>query len=84
MPEKKVTSAKKSLPQSNCLSFEDAMKRLEEIAGKLENGQAPLDDSLALYEEGIALVRYCTEKLDNAEQRIRVLDLSPEAEGAEK
>ncbi len=58
------------------LCVEDAMKRLEEIAGKLENGQASLDDSLSLYEDGIALVRYCANKLDTAEQRIRTLDLS--------
>lgn len=56
------------------LSFEEAMKRLEEIANKLENGQVSLDESLALYEEGIALVRCCNEKLDRAEQKIRILD----------
>jgi exodeoxyribonuclease VII small subunit len=64
--------------QSTCaaLSFEDAMKRLEEIAGKLENGKATLDESLSLYEEGIALIRHCNEKLLGAEQRIRTLDPS--------
>ena len=75
MPTKKTdnTITKESL---SALPFESAMKRLEEIAEKLENGQASLDDSLALYEEGIALVRHCTNKLDTAEQRIRTLDLS--------
>lgn len=75
MPTKKqdTASTKKTL---SVLSFEDAMKRLEEIAEKLENGQASLDDSLALYEEGIALIRHCTGKLDTAEQKIRTLDLS--------
>ena len=56
------------------ISFEEAMKRLEEIANMLENGQASLDESLALYEEGIKLVRYCNDKLDRAEQKIRILD----------
>ena len=56
------------------LSFEDAMKRLEEIAGKLENGKATLDESLALYEEGIMLIRLCNEKLAAAEQKVRNLD----------
>ncbi|MBR5870828.1 MAG: exodeoxyribonuclease VII small subunit [Clostridia bacterium] len=54
-------------------SFEDALARLNEIVAALENGTAPLDQSLALYEEGIALVRLCTEKLDAAEQQIKVL-----------
>ena len=67
----------KELPD---LSFEEAMKRLEEIAGKLENGQASLDESLSLYEEGIRLVRFCNEKLNLAEQKIRILD--PTANGA--
>ena len=58
------------------LSFEEAMKRLEEIAGLLENGKATLDESLSLYEEGIALIRHCNEKLLGAEQRIRTLDPS--------
>ena len=62
-------------------TFEEAMKRLEEIANKLENGQASLDESLALYEEGIKLVRYCNEKLDHAEQKIRILD--PNTSGTE-
>ncbi|MBR2907292.1 MAG: exodeoxyribonuclease VII small subunit [Clostridia bacterium] len=61
---------------TSTLSFEDAMKRLEEIASKLENDQVSLDESLSLYEEGIALVHFCNEKLDKAEQKIRVLDLS--------
>lgn len=75
MPTKKQITASEKETLSP-LSFEDAMKRLEEIAEKLENGQASLDESLALYEEGIALVRHCTGKLDTAEQKIRTLDLS--------
>ena len=54
-------------------SFEDALARLGEIVTALEDGTAPLDRSLALYEEGISLVRLCTEKLDAAEQQIKVL-----------
>lgn len=64
----------KTEKQPDELSFEDAMKRLEEISDKLENGQATLDESLSLYMEGIALVRHCNDKLTLAEQRIRVLD----------
>lgn len=56
------------------LTFEGAMKRLEEIAKRLENGQATLDESLSLYEEGISLIRFCNDKLVHAEQKVRVLN----------
>lgn len=56
-------------------SFEVSMERLEEIVRALENGDAPLEESLKLYEEGIALVRTCTERLENAEQRVRMLQI---------
>ena len=55
------------------MSFEAALARLEEIVGALEGGTAALDDSLALYEEGVALVRLCNGKLDGAQQRIRIV-----------
>ena len=56
------------------LTFEGAMKRLEEIAKRLENGQATLDESLSLYEEGISLIRFCNDRLVHAEQKVRVLN----------
>lgn len=55
------------------ISFEGAQSRLEEIVSILESGAASLDDSLALYEEGIALVRICNERLENAEMKIKIL-----------
>ena len=60
------------------LTFEQALARLEEIVRSLENGQTKLEDSLALYEEGIRLVRLCNERLDNAEQKIKLLSLTPD------
>ena len=45
-------------------TFEEALARLEEIVRALESGQSKLEDSLALYEEGIRLSRACNEKLD--------------------
>ena len=54
-------------------TFEQAVERLEEIVKSLESGKAGLDETLRLYEEGIALVRECNEKLDGAEQKIRTL-----------
>lgn len=54
-------------------SFEEAMARLEEIVKYLESGNAPLDKSLELFEEGVALVKLCNGKLDSAEQKVRFL-----------
>ena len=52
-------------------SFEEAMERLQEIVNLLETGKADLDDELKLYEEGVALIRYCSDRLSKAEQKIR-------------
>jgi len=54
-------------------SFEQLYGRLEEKVTKLEQGGLPLDDSIALYEEGMELARACQERLDHAEQRITKL-----------
>ena len=56
-------------------SFEASIERLEQIVRALENGDAPLEETLKLYEEGIALVRTCTERLENAEQRVKMLQI---------
>jgi exodeoxyribonuclease VII small subunit len=52
------------------LSFEDALKRLEEIVRTLEKGEAPLDHSIALYQEGDRLKRHCEARLKDAQARI--------------
>jgi len=54
-------------------TFEGAFARLEEIVQQLESGDAPLQDALALFEEGVRMARLCSERLDEAETRIRVL-----------
>ena len=53
--------------------LEKALEDLEKIVAELENGKIPLDESLALFEQGIKLIRLCNAKLDNAEQRIESL-----------
>ena len=58
------------------MTFEESMERLEEVLRRLENGNETLDASLKLYEEGIALVRACTERLENVEQRMKVLQMN--------
>ncbi len=55
------------------MSFESAMKRLEEIVQMLENGNLPLEDSIKIFEEGIKLVRYCSKKLEEAERKVNIL-----------
>lgn len=62
--------------QEASLSFEEAMKRLEEIAGLLEGDASTLDEALKLYEEGIALIRTCDRMLNDAEQKIKILNPS--------
>ena len=52
------------------LDFEQSMARLEEIVGLLERGDAPLDEAMALFEEGAKLMRECTKRLDQAEQKV--------------
>jgi exodeoxyribonuclease VII small subunit len=53
--------------------FETALKRLEDIVRKLENGELSLDSALELFEEGIQLSRFCHGKLDSAERRVEIL-----------
>ncbi|MEW6242743.1 MAG: exodeoxyribonuclease VII small subunit [Bacillota bacterium] len=53
--------------------FEDAMARLEEIVRHLESQELALDQSLALFQEGVGLSRFLKKKLDEAERRIEYL-----------
>ncbi len=59
--------------EKNDIKFEEALSRLEEIVRELENGTAELDKSLAMFEEGVELVKLCSGKLDEAEKRINIL-----------
>lgn len=56
------------------LTFEQAFKELEESVTKLESGELPLEESLALYERGQALAAYCGKLLDAAELKIEKLE----------
>jgi len=57
------------------LSFEDALKELESIVQRLERGDVPLDDSIALYTRGEALRAQCQKRLADAEARIEKLTI---------
>ena len=61
------------MPKLKELKFEDNLKRLEQIVDQLENKEAPLDQSLALFEEGIGLARTCQEKLEQAKKKVEIL-----------
>lgn len=54
-------------------TFEDNIQKLEELVTQMEEGGMPLEQSLALYEKGIALARACTGWLDETEQKLKVL-----------
>lgn len=58
------------------LTFEDAMKRLEEIVRLLEAGELPLAESIERYQESMHLVKFCREQLDKAELQLEKLSFS--------
>ncbi len=61
-------------------SLEAAMTRLEEIVSEMEGEKLPLDKSLKLYEEGIGLVARCSEELEVAKRKIRILQQGKDGE----
>ena len=55
------------------MSFEDSMKKLEEIAAELEKNDLDLDSSVTKFEEGMKLSKQCSKMLEDAEKRISIL-----------
>jgi exodeoxyribonuclease VII small subunit len=55
------------------VTFEEAQQELERIVERLESGQAPLDEAIALWERGEELYRFCVEKLDTAQGKVEEL-----------
>ena len=64
------------------LSFEQALAELETIVQKLESGQAPLEESIAMYERGAVLTAHCESRLEAARLRVEKIVVGPQ--GAEK
>ncbi len=60
--------------------FEDALKKLEIIVNKLEDGNLSLEESLELFEEGVRLSRFCSQKLDEAEKKVEILTKDKDGE----
>ncbi len=59
-------------------SFESAYRELEDIVAQLERGDLPLEEALELHERGQKLAAYCAAQLDQAELRVRKLDINQE------
>jgi exodeoxyribonuclease VII small subunit len=62
------------------MSFEDALKELEDIVRNLESGQAKLDDAIRSYERGAALKRHCEAKLRDAQVKVEKIVQAPGGE----
>jgi len=61
------------------MSFEEAMKALEVVVQRLESGDAPLEESITLYEQGAALKKHCEKKLQDAE--LKVAQITQDSDG---
>ncbi|MBP8986176.1 MAG: exodeoxyribonuclease VII small subunit [Spirochaetes bacterium] len=59
-------------------AFEEALEELETIAQKLESGELTLDESIQYYEKGVALAKFCRQKLEEAERTIEILQKQPD------
>jgi exodeoxyribonuclease VII small subunit len=59
-------------------TFEEALEELETIAQKLESGELTLDESIQYYEKGVALAKFCRQKLEEAERKIEILQKQPD------
>ena len=61
-------------------SFEESLAQLENVVGKMEGGEIPLDECIDLYEKGVKLADFCAKELDAAEKRIEKLQKKPGGE----
>ena len=66
----------------SALSFEEALRALEDVVRKLESGEAPLDQSIELYARGDALRKHCQARLDAAQARIEAIVTDREGNAA--
>ena len=61
-------------------SFEESIAQLEDVVGKMEGGEIPLDECIDLYEKGVKLADFCAKELDTAEKRIEKLQKKSDGE----
>lgn len=78
-PSSKTPRSRRKAPAApESLPFEAALARLEEIVAKLESGEMGLDESLALFEEGVRLSRTCQGKLADVERKVELVLREPD------
>jgi exodeoxyribonuclease VII small subunit len=68
------------LATENEPTFKSAIEELEKITDSLESGELELEQSLALFERGVSLIKYCQDRLDSAQARVELLVDSLEGE----
>lgn len=66
--------SKKSPASATPASFESAMAELAELVSQMENGQLPLEASVAAYQRGSELIQFCAAQLEKVEQQVKILD----------
>jgi exodeoxyribonuclease VII small subunit len=64
------------------MTFEDALRALEQVVARLESGEVPLDESISLYERGEELRKHCQARLDAAQARIEKIVAGPDGKAA--
>lgn len=74
MSGKKAVKKNASHIESDEIKFEEALNKLEGIVAKLEDGDVPLDQALTLYEDGVKLSGICQQQLQQAQQRVAMLE----------
>lgn len=79
----KIESENEGESESEEITFEDALKQLEEIVHELEESGSTLDNALKRFETGVGLSRLCNRRLDDAEMRIEQLIEGDSDEGAD-
>ena len=67
-------SSPSSADSTSDLTFETALEELETLVARMEDGKLPLEESLAAYQRGAQLIKYCESKLADAQARIAILD----------
>jgi len=77
-----VVKSHSQMSDTSIKDFEAAIAELESIVKKLEEGDLPLEQSLALYERGVTLSRFCHSRLEEAERRIEILSERGELKAA--
>jgi exodeoxyribonuclease VII small subunit len=61
-------------PAVSTLTFEQALDELEKLVGRMEGGDLTLEQSLSTHKRGLELARFCQERLESAQQQVRVLE----------